>query len=131
VARKALIVARTAGLDIEGEAIQLDPLLPGLERGLEAALGEHGGRLLERAQEAKQCGEVLRYVAEVSPRRVRVGPTTVPVASPIGALRGCDNILVYQTERYHALPLVIRGPGAGAEVTAAGVLGDVLKIARR
>ena len=51
--------------------------------------------------------------------------------SPMGQLDGPDNILVYLTERYSEQPLVIRGPGAGAEVTAAGVFGDLLKIARR
>jgi homoserine dehydrogenase len=60
-----------------------------------------------------------------------VGLQAVPTTDPLGALRGEDNILVYHTERYHKFPLVIRGPGAGAEVTAAGVLGDVLKVVRR
>jgi len=50
--------------------------------------------------------------------------------SPIGRLSGPDNILVFRTERYHDYPLVIQGPGAGAGVTAAGVLGDILKVAK-
>jgi len=55
----------------------------------------------------------------------------VPARSPLGALRGPDNILVFRSRRYDAHPLVIQGPGAGAEVTAAGLLGDVLKVATR
>ena len=47
--------------------------------------------------------------------------------SPIGSLRGPDNILVFKSRRYDEYPLVVRGPGAGADVTAAGVLGDILK----
>ena len=61
---------------------------------------------------------------------VSVGLRAVPRDGPLGSLRGQDNMLVYRTDRYSEFPLVIRGPGAGAAVTAAGVLGDVLKVAR-
>jgi homoserine dehydrogenase len=58
---------------------------------------------------------------------VSVALRDVPAGDPLGSLRGQDNMLVYRTRRYSDFPLVIRGPGAGAEVTAAGVLGDVLR----
>jgi homoserine dehydrogenase len=54
---------------------------------------------------------------------------TVPVTSPLAAIKGSDNQLVFITDRYKANPLVITGPGAGAEVTAAGVLNDILRLA--
>jgi len=130
VARKALIIARTAGIAVEPDALALDPLLPDLEQGLEAALATHGPALASRVAEERERGNVLRYVATITPERVHVGLRAVPADDPIGSLRGQDNMLVYRTERYDELPLVIRGPGAGAEVTAAGVLGDVLKVAR-
>lgn len=130
VARKALIIARSVGLDVEPEAIALEPLVPDLELGLEPALAKHGEALGRRLAELRSQGQVLRFVAEITPERVTVGPRPVPSADPIGQLLGQDNMLVYRTERYSDHPLVIRGPGAGAEVTAAGVLGDVLKAAR-
>jgi homoserine dehydrogenase len=138
VARKALIIARAAGMKIEPTAIDCQPFVPGLDQGLDQAVAAAGPHLAERvASEAKQ-GKVLRYTAEISllsagsegRAGVRVGLTSVAAADPIGSLRGQDNMLVYRTARYHEYPLVIRGPGAGAEVTAAGVMGDVLKIAR-
>jgi aspartokinase/homoserine dehydrogenase 1 len=131
VARKALIIARTIGLRLEPEAVRVEPLLPDLEEGLEVALARHEAALAARVAQAALRGEVLRYVAEIAAERTAVGLKAVPKHEPIGALRGPDNILVYRTERYRDYPLTIRGPGAGPEVTAAGVLGDVLKAARR
>jgi aspartokinase/homoserine dehydrogenase 1 len=130
VLRKALIIARTVGLRLEPEAVRLEPFLPELEAGLAPALAKHGPALEARAAEARARGETLRYLATITPERVEVGLRALPLADPLGALRGRDNMLVYRTLRYSELPLVIRGPGAGAEVTAAGVLGDVLKLAR-
>jgi aspartokinase/homoserine dehydrogenase 1 len=60
---------------------------------------------------------------------VAVGVRTVPQSSPFARVRGSDNQLVFTTARYKANPLVITGPGAGAEVTAAGVLNDILRLA--
>ena len=59
-----------------------------------------------------------------------VGLSEVPLDSPIGSLRGPDNLVVYQTHRYPERPLSVRGPGAGVEVTAAGVLGDMIALGR-
>jgi homoserine dehydrogenase len=72
---------------------------------------------------------VLRYVAAVTPGKIAVGLREVPLASPLAAIKGSDNQLVFTTTRYKANPLVITGPGAGAEVTAAGVLNDILRLA--
>jgi aspartokinase/homoserine dehydrogenase 1 len=130
VARKALIIARSWGLALEPDAVELEPLVPGLEDGLESACTAFQPKLDELLAQAKERGEVLRYVADIRPDRTAVGLRSVSAGGPIGSLRGPDNILVFQSARYDELPLVIRGPGAGAEVTAAGVLGDVLKIAR-
>ncbi len=72
---------------------------------------------------------VLRYVATVTRSKIAVGLRAVPRSSPLAAIQGSDNQLVFTTARYKANPLVITGPGAGAEVTAAGVLNDILRLA--
>ena len=129
VARKALIIARACGMALEPEDVQLEAVVPALDQGLEPALAAFAPLLAERVVAARARGQVLRYVAEVTQGVARVGLQEVPAHGPIGSLSGPDNIVVFQTERYREHPLVIRGPGAGADVTAAGVLGDVLKTA--
>lgn len=129
VARKALIVARSIGLKLEPSDVARDPFVADLDDGLDVALARHGEAMSTRIREAAARGHVLRYVANITPGAVRVGLEEVPADSPIGSLRGPDNILVFRTARYRDYPLVVRGPGAGAEVTAAGVLGDVLRVA--
>jgi aspartokinase/homoserine dehydrogenase 1 len=129
VARKALIVARAMGLDLEPADVSLEPVVPGMEAGLAEALANYAPILAARVQEAAGRGAVLRYVAEITTKGARVGLQEVSASSPIGALAGPDNILVFRTERYKDYPLVIQGPGAGASVTAAGVLGDILRVA--
>jgi len=131
VARKALIIARAMGLELEPDDVQLEALVPNLDVGLVEACSTFEDELMTRVADGKAAGQVLRYVADISPERTVVGLQAVDATSPIGSLRGPDNILVFHTNRYDEFPLVIRGPGAGAEVTAAGVLADVLKIARR
>jgi len=131
VARKALIIARTAGLRLEPDAVALEPLVPDLEQGLDQALSAHAEAIASRVASERAEGRVLRYVATITREQVQVGLRSLPADDPIGSLRGQDNMLVYRTDRYRELPLVIRGPGAGAEVTAAGVMGDLLKVARR
>ena len=131
VARKALIIARACGFEVEPEDVELTPLVPGLEGGLAPACAAFAATLDAEIAAAKANDEVLRYVADIRPGSTKVGLQRVAAAGPIGSLRGPDNILVFQTARYDEFPLVIRGPGAGSEVTAAGVLGDVLKVARR
>jgi homoserine dehydrogenase len=130
VGRKALIVARAMGLNLEPEDIQVEAFVPGLEEGLAPALHRFAKPFAEQLAAARARDEVIRYVADIRPEGVRVGVCSVPADGPIGSLRGPDNMLVFTTDRYLDYPLVIRGPGAGAAVTAAGVLGDMLKIAR-
>jgi len=130
VARKALIIARAMGRQLEPADVSLKALVPGLEGGLDAAIADFSPILAKQIAEAASRGGVFRYVAEISSAGVSVGLREVPADGPIGSLQGPDNILVFRTRRYDAYPLVIRGPGAGAEVTAAGVLGDLLKVAQ-
>ena len=74
-------------------------------------------------------GRVLRYVVVATARGVRAGLKAVPRGSPIGALSGTRNLLSFTTRRYRKEPLVVAGPGAGPEVTAAGILNDIQSLA--
>ncbi|NWG13652.1 MAG: bifunctional aspartate kinase/homoserine dehydrogenase I [Acidobacteria bacterium] len=136
VARKALIIAREIGLPLEMREIALEPMIPrsyfggGSVEDFMEKLPRLDRAFSSRIRKAHHQGQVLRFLAEIDHGGCRVGPRLVRRDSPIGRLAGPDNILVFQTERYFANPLVIQGPGAGAEVTAAGVLSDILKIAR-
>jgi aspartokinase/homoserine dehydrogenase 1 len=135
VMRKALILARMSGLADGGAEIRLtglvDPSLAGLEH--EALIArirdDYDAPIAEQVEQARDRGEVLRYVARVRAGEIDVGPETVPLDSPLGRLQGTDNMIVFTSERYRSRPLVVTGPGAGIEVTAMGVLGDVLRIA--
>jgi len=128
VGRKALIIARALGFALEPDDVEVEPFVPGLEDGLEAAVEAYESALRERLSEAHAARQRLRYVARVADGGARVALEAVPATGPIGSLNGPDNILVFTTRRYDRYPLVVRGPGAGAEVTAAGVLGDLLRV---
>jgi aspartokinase/homoserine dehydrogenase 1 len=134
VARKALILARLMGYPGELSRNAVQSLVPRWARDL--TLREFLSRLEEidpvwqrRADQAAAAGSVLRYVAVVTRRKFAVGVRAVARSSPFAAIEGSDNQLVFTTARYKSNPLVITGPGAGAEVTAAGVLNDILKLA--
>jgi aspartokinase/homoserine dehydrogenase 1 len=134
VARKALILGRLLGFAGDLSDVGVQSLVPAALR--EVPLDTFMERLprldapwARRVSRALARGAVLRYRATVSPRRVRVGVVAVQAASALGALTGTDNQFAFTTMRYRANPLVITGAGAGAAVTAAGVLNDVLKLA--
>lgn len=138
VARKALILARTLDVDTDLADIKVEGLVPEqLSSGAGVDVGGFLERMAEldddlagRAKEAAAGGRSLRYVATVTPDGPpRVGISPVPVASALGGLRGPENAFSIRTERYDAFPLSISGPGAGAGVTAAGMLADVLALA--
>lgn len=133
VARKALILARTLGRRVDLSDIELEPLFGANvddadpERFIEKlkALDAH---FAQRVAEAKGNKQVLRYVAKIGRGVMRVGVESVPESSPMGRLRGSDNQVAIYSKRYRTNPLVVTGPGAGAEVTAAGVLNDIVAI---
>ena len=134
VARKALILSRTAGFNKEMADIALEPLYPDSLENLSVrdflqALPELDAQFQERVAKAKAEGNVLRYLARVTPQTITVGLTPVPKASALGALQGTDNYFAFHTRRYDTSPLVIAGPGAGIPVTAAGVITDLNHLA--
>ena len=79
-------------------------------------------------QEAAKEGKVLRYIAELDQGQVNVSLKYVGPDHPFYNLSGSDNIVSFVTERYKETPLVVKGPGAGAEVTAAGVFADLIQV---
>jgi homoserine dehydrogenase len=133
VARKGLILGRLLGYSGELTDVAIESLVPESLREVSKeeflrqlpSVDEHWGRLVK---EARDRGEVLRYRARATRGGVRVGLVGVPIGSPLGSLDGTDNLFVFTTGRYRERPLVVSGPGAGAEVTAAGVLGDLLRM---
>jgi bifunctional aspartokinase / homoserine dehydrogenase 1 len=136
VARKALIIARELGIFLEMDQVKLKAMLPArffrmpsIAKFLEC-LPTADELMAKEAREAASRGDVLRYMTDIGEEGCEVALKRVPRDSPIGRLKGPDNILVFQTQRYFKHPLVIQGPGAGAGVTAAGVLSDILKIAK-
>jgi homoserine dehydrogenase len=136
VARKALILARTAGWPLEMSDVEVEPLCP--ESAALCTTDEFMMMLPtldstyeERFKAARAGGKSLRYVATMGPRGARVGLTAVSPSSHMGALRGPANHVAIHTRRYSEIPLALTGPGAGVEVTAAGVLGDILHLAHQ
>jgi homoserine dehydrogenase len=85
----------------------------------------------DRVARARARGGVLRYQVSASARKVSVGLVVADSSSPMASLRGTDNQFVFVSDRYKANPMVISGPGAGPDVTASGVLNDLLQLARR
>jgi homoserine dehydrogenase len=87
----------------------------------------------DRVAAAARQGCVLRYIASIDAIRskVKVGLVAVGTGSPMGRLAGSENQVLIRSRRYSSNPLVVTGPGAGAEVTAAGVLGDLISVCER
>jgi homoserine dehydrogenase len=138
VARKALILARGLGHRLEMADIAVDGLYPTQMADLSVAefmarLHTLDGAFARRVEQAAAQGQVLRYAASLQMGdgaiRAQVGPFTVDRETPLGRLTGTDNLVAFTTRWYAAHPLVIQGAGAGVDVTAAGVLSDIIELA--
>jgi aspartokinase/homoserine dehydrogenase 1 len=135
VARKAVILAREAGLDVELADIAVESLAPAalakasVEEFLKR-LPDFDQPMLERVQHAQRAGQVLRYVAEIDVRARSAAVRLQPFAPghPFANISLTDNIVQFVTGRYCDNPLIVRGPGAGPAVTAAGIFADLLRL---
>lgn len=137
VARKLLIIAREVGMEMELGDIDIMPVIsPDFAEnedidGLLRQLSSLDADFTQRIEEAAENQAVLRYVGRISQGRCKVSIEAVARDKPLAAVRDGENALVMQSDYYQPLPLVLRGYGAGAEVTAAGVFADVLRTAWR
>ena len=133
VARKALIIAREAGMEIELSDIKMNSIFPenfsieGTVDEFMARLPEVDSYFDEKMASLKKQNSVLRMGASIRNGKVSVGMLEVGPENPLFAVKGGENAFVFETSRYTPIPLTIRGYGAGADVTAAGVFGDVLR----
>ncbi len=134
VARKLLIVARHAGFSLDCDEVQVTDLVPESLRRVDAdtflqRLQELDAPLAARQRLARSRGTVLRFMARLNQRGLaRVGLVEVPLTHPAARLQGTDNQFALTTTRYNSQPLVIQGPGAGPEITAQALLGDLLAL---
>lgn len=95
------------------------------------ALPQYDADMEAKLKEAEASGEVLRYVGVVDLKEGKgsVELRRYPATHPFAQLQGSDNIIAFTTARYFKQPLIVRGPGAGADVTAGGVFSDLLRLA--
>ncbi|MFD2035821.1 bifunctional aspartate kinase/homoserine dehydrogenase I [Belliella marina] len=134
VARKILILGREAEQDLHFEDISIQSMVP--EDCVEAGsvdeffhkLMGHDGEFANLLAEAAERGEKLRFMATLENGKAKVGLKSLDNSHPFSTLKGSDNMILFTTERYHDFPMIIRGPGAGADVTAAGVFADVIRL---
>ena len=135
VARKLVILARELGLATELADVEVDSLVPtelatGTIDGFMTRLPELDAAMQARLEAARANGEVLRFVASLDATgKARVGLRALPLAHAFANGKLTDNFVQFTTARYNRNPLVVQGPGAGPEVTAAGVFADLLRVA--
>lgn len=135
VARKLVILARLCGARVELSQVKIDQLLPAALWKAKSVdeffkkLPQVDNLYAQKMAAAAKSGKVLRYIGRIKDGKCAIELRAVEKNSPFGNLVGGDNMVVFTTKRYLKNPLIVRGPGAGPEVTAGGVFADILKVA--
>lgn len=135
VGRKLLILCRVAGYTMEFEDIQIENLVPEKARNVDSvddffvALQKYDDEFKNLLEEAAKAGKKLCYIARFADGKAVVGLEKIDRFHPFYNLTGTDNILAIYSSHYDQNPLVVKGPGAGANVTAAGIIADILRVA--
>ncbi len=134
VRRKLLILAREAGLPMEAEDVEIENILPDdcsnapdVPAFFEALLANND-YFTKKMEAATANGKTLRFIAALDHGKASISLQEVDDSNPFYNLSGSDNMIVFTSARYNERPLVVRGPGAGAEVTAAGVFAEIISI---
>ena len=132
--RKMLILARDAGYPLEAEDVHIESMLPQACINAQtvdefyAELKKEDAFFANLKSQAEVDRKVLRYIAKLENGKVTINLQMVDDTHPFYALSGSDNIISFTTDRYKERPMVVKGPGAGAEVTAAGVFADIVNV---
>ena len=135
VARKFLILARTCGYKFERDQVKVESLVPKelidyQVNGFLDHLSFYDDHWKSRNAQALINNKRLRYTGEFTTDGIVIGIKEVPTDSPLGGLMQTDNLIQIYSKRYADSPIVVQGPGAGKEVTAAGVLSDIIQIGK-
>lgn len=134
VRRKLIILARETGLQIEASDVEIKNILPEACRQAKSVedffveVEKADGYFDELRASTERENKALRMIARLENGKAQISLEAVDAGHPFYSLSGSDNMIVFTTERYKERPLVVRGPGAGAEVTAAGVFAEIIKV---